>query len=194
MNSNVKIFLAFVAGMGIGSFTTYEAIRNKYETAIREEIDSLRDHYAKAEKAGEAKEKPSLEEMVKDINKTPAKEVVKAMGEHVAEQLGYIPSETPKHDEDVLIIHPDEFGMEDEYDTTSLTYYEDGVLANELDEKIDDVAELFGDINVADHFGEYEEDSVFIRNNTRKTDYEILLSEKTYAEVLESKPHPDMEG
>lgn len=32
------------------------------------------------------------------------------------------------------------------------------------------------------HFGEYEDDSVFVRNDRLKTDYEILLDEENYSD------------
>ena len=39
------------------------------------------------------------------------------------------------------------------------------------------------------HFGEYEDDSVFVRNDRLKADYEILMDQRTYAEVLQEKPY-----
>ena len=34
-----------------------------------------------------------------------------------------------------------------------------------------------------DHFGEYEDDSVYIRDETNEMDYEILKSEKMFSEI-----------
>ena len=39
------------------------------------------------------------------------------------------------------------------------------------------------------HFGEYEDDSVFVRNDNLKADYEILADKRTYAELLKEKPY-----
>ena len=36
---------------------------------------------------------------------------------------------------------------------------------------------------------EYEEDNMFIRNDILKADYEVLLDEREFAEVLTKSPH-----
>ena len=80
------------------------------------------------------------------------------------------------------------FVDDEEYEQISLTYYADGVLADENDEVIEDVEDAVG-IDSLNHFGEYEDDSVFVRNDARKCDYEILLDQRTYSEVVEDMPH-----
>ena len=47
-----------------------------------------------------------------------------------------------------------------------------------------DPYDILGDIEVADHFGEYENDRVFVRDDRRQVDYEILRDERTFMEVL----------
>ena len=66
----------------------------------------------------------------------------------------------------------------------SLSQYSDGVLADDDDEKMadDEVDEVVG-ADYAEHFGEYEDDSVFIRNDKLKCDYEILLDQRKYSEL-----------
>ena len=86
------------------------------------------------------------------------------------------------------VIPPEQFGDDEEYEQISLTYYADGVLADENDEVIEDVEDAVG-IDSLNHFGEYEDDSVFVRNDARKCDYEILLDQRTYSEVAEDMPH-----
>ena len=86
------------------------------------------------------------------------------------------------------VIPPEQFGDNEEHEQISLTYYADGVLADENDEVIEDVEDAVG-IDSLNHFGEYEDDSVFVRNDARKCDYEILLDQRTYSEVVEDMPH-----
>ncbi len=89
------------------------------------------------------------------------------------------------------VISPDEFGEEDEYETVSLTYYKDSVLADDVDDLVD-VANVGEDF--ASHFGEYEDDSVYVRNDLKKIDYEILRDERTYKEAMKGKPQdPEVE-
>ena len=71
------------------------------------------------------------------------------------------------------VIPPEEFGEMEGYVQSSLTYYADRVLTDEDDNVIDDVDGIVG-ADFYKHFGEYEEDSVFVRNDGKKHDYEIL--------------------
>ena len=81
------------------------------------------------------------------------------------------------------VIKPEEFGEILEYESISLTYYADGVLADEYDEVIDDVDEIVGEESLTT-FGQYEDSAVFVRNDARKTDYEILLDLRNYSDVV----------
>ena len=103
-----------------------------------------------------------------------------------------------KHEPELRIevIAPEDFGLMDEDGFTSeeLMYYADGVLVNENDEVIEDHETLVG-TEFADHFGEYEDDSVYIRNFTDKIDFCILKSLKTYKEaVADIFPSPTEES
>lgn len=86
------------------------------------------------------------------------------------------------------IITPEEFGEKEDYDTISLTLYSDGVVADDADKPIDDIDDVIGKGSL-DHFGEYEDDSIFVRNDKLKCDYEVLIDEREYAQILEEKPY-----
>ena len=55
-------------------------------------------------------------------------------------------------------------------------------------ERIKDVDSVVGAESLT-HFGEYEDDSVFVRNDRLKCDYEILMDTRTYSEILKERPH-----
>ena len=100
----------------------------------------------------------------------------------------YTLEKTRKEDLDMeynrpYVISPEEFDDNDEYNVISLTYYADGVLTDDMDEPIDpeDIDDLVGK-DFADHFGEYEENSIFVRNDAMQTDYEILRDLQRYDE------------
>lgn len=81
------------------------------------------------------------------------------------------------------IIPPSDFGEDDEYEVITLVCYADGVITeSDNGEIVDDVEGAIGDCDVRAHFGEYEDDSVFIRNEERKVDYEILRDTDNYYE------------
>ena len=52
-----------------------------------------------------------------------------------------------------------------------------------ITESIEDVDDVVGEDSL-NHFGEFEEDSVYVRNDERKCDYEILLDHRRYADVV----------
>ena len=86
-------------------------------------------------------------------------------------------------DSEPYVISPVELGDCD-YDVIDLIYYEgDNTLTDEEDEIINDVGELIGWESL-EHFGEYEDDSVCVRNDIRKVDYEVLLDVRKYSEVM----------
>ena len=86
------------------------------------------------------------------------------------------------------VISPEEFGANEEYDIITFRYYSDHILADEDGQLIEDVEGCIG-FESLNHFGEYEEDSVFVRNERLKTDFEILRDLGTYADVIKSKPY-----
>lgn len=65
-------------------------------------------------------------------------------------------------------------------------YYADGVLANYYDEPIDDIDEYVGKDSL-NHFGEYEADSVYVRNDEKKIDYEILRDDRKFSDVYSGR-------
>ena len=50
---------------------------------------------------------------------------------------------------------------------------------------ISDYETLIGD--ALSHFGEYEDDSVYVRNEDTECDYEILKHDKTFDEIYEGE-------
>ena len=85
--------------------------------------------------------------------------------------------------EEPYTISPDDFGEEDGYDTETLTYYADGILADDQDNLIDSVDKMVG-LESLDKFGEYEDDVVYVRNEQYKCDYEILIDLRRWEDVV----------
>lgn len=82
------------------------------------------------------------------------------------------------------IIKPNEFGEQD-YDEVTLVYYANGKFTSyDTGDLMDEfeIEDAIGDIDPSMHFGDYEEDSVFIRNDERGIDYEVLRDEDPYEE------------
>lgn len=195
--------LAFMLGMAVGSAVTWQMIKDRYERRIEEDRKSLEEMYAAkqaAAKPAEAEKKPEPEEPpATDPKKLAERAKEKPDISEYAKRLkdegytdyakgGRVIEPEPKREnvEVPYVIPPDEFGELDGYETISLTYFADGVLADEDNEPVDDIEEIVGD--GLTHFGEYEEDSVFVRNDAKKCDYEILRDLREFAEVSAELP------
>lgn len=97
------------------------------------------------------------------------------------------PEEDLTHSDKPYVIPPQEFGELDGYEVFSLYFYRDHIVADDNDDILDNLDVIGADS--LNHFGEYEDDCVYVRNDRLKCDYEILLSMKTYEEVLKEKPY-----
>lgn len=196
MSSKGMAFLAFIVGAGMGSVCTWKLLKRKYELIAQEEIDSVKAAYATREiRKGfvegfrdglkVAEDRTQKDEDDVDFKKYASiiqKEGYTDYSRSVEEKKGEAFVEKP------YVISPEEFGEFEEYEKISLTYYADEVLADENDEEVDDVDEIVGEESL-NHFGDYEDDSVFVRNDRLKCDYEILLDQRNYSDVAKTRPH-----
>lgn len=80
------------------------------------------------------------------------------------------------------VISPEEFDDYEDYNKVVLTYYADQVLADDYGNIISDVENAVGHASLKT-FGQYEEDTVFVRNDARRTDYEITRDLRNYSDV-----------
>lgn len=188
--NKITYFMVFAVGVAVGSAATWQYSKKKYERIAQEEIDSVKDIFSKREN----KHFTDIDEIdTQDMEKAEEADILKY--NEMLKNEGYVNyhdtamKESEKSDLscEPYVISPDEFGSIDEYDTISLIYYSDDVLADDNDEMIKDVEDTVG-FDSLNHFGEYEDDSVFVRNEHRKIDYEILLDQRKYSTVLESRP------
>lgn len=165
----VKV-LIFAVGAVAGGAATLKYSKDKYEKIANEEIAQMREYWKKKEE-----------------------ETIKTRGVMKSEEEEELPT-TPykgydEEEEDVEemykpeVVAPEET-WEKDYPTISLTYYEgDQTLMDDQDKIITNVAELVGE-DFASHFGEYEDDSVFIRNDKIGVYYEILRDYGSYSDYM----------
>ena len=172
---NKKTILAFFMGATVGSIVTWKFLKTKYELYYEEEDEELFEDYAE-EDTDEAEPEP-----INEIDEKPDLSVYTAK----LKEQGYLQDVEEGGTDDMekpYVISPDEYGEMDDYDLYSYTYYADKVLADENNEPIEDVDQRIG-LESLNHFGEYGDDSVYVRNDELKADYEILLDNEKY-EVL----------
>ena len=206
MNSTLKGVLIFVLGAAAGSLATWKLIEKKYKDIAQEEIDSVKDTFSKMKKNeypdkledypdfeefddsdDSDDEEPKSEQKIDRNNKPDIVEYAKILSEtgytNYAERQDKKEKKgvEPVEDERPYVISPDEFGEKDGYENVTLTYYADGVLTDYFDNVISNVDEVVG-FDSLDHFGEYEDDVVFVRNEKMETDYEILRDLRDFNE------------
>lgn len=185
--NKLSYLLAFAAGALIGSAATWYFVKDKYEKLAQEEIDSVKETFKKSYEDQEVKHEEEIHKVENKYYNSLAQNYdyeKKSRPETILEEDEE--EEVRKMDEP-YVIKPYEFGDYIDYEQISLLYFADGVLADEdtLD-IIDDVEETVGEY-FADHFGEYEEDSVYVRNDTKRCEYEILKDERQYKDVASKK-------
>lgn len=195
MNKTIN-FMMFVVGAAVGSIVTWRYIDKKYEQIAQEEIDSVKEVFAKREhdstenndvvrkKASNAKEKPNIVEYAAKLREQGYTNYADIEPETNEEGV----NEESMDIDMPYVIPPEEFGEFDDYERIGLTYYADQVLTDEDDELVEDIEDTVG-FDSLSHFGEYEDDSVFVRNDRLKCDYEILLDQRNYSDVIKRKPH-----
>lgn len=168
--SKASVFFAFVAGAAVGVGCTCTYFKKKYAEIAQEEISSVKESFSNMyeKKVAAIPEKPDIQDVIKKYRKE--KEAAKKEVADILENCGYVPEDKA---EKIYVISPQEFGEDINYERISLKYYSDGVITDDEDEIVGNWQDLIGP-DFAKHFGEYEDDSVFVRNTVLKADYEIL--------------------
>ena len=197
MNTTMSNAVAFTIGVATGASITYILIKKHFKKIADDEIDTMREYFQKkrAEEANALEEEPDEAEIKEardehQEDKPNIREYASLIKKENYTNYSDTVADKKKEVDDVekpYVITPEEFGELD-YSTISLTYYSDGVLTYESDELVEDVDDIVG-ADFAEHFGEYEDDSVFIRNDRMKTDFEILVDKRNYSDVVETNPH-----
>lgn len=177
-------FITFLAGIGVGSVVTWALLNNKYRQLAQEEIDSVKEEFRKdVKKEVEPEEKQEIEEPEEEQEENEEMDKYKKLVRDYRKESTMKKKEEDKDMEyDIpYVIPPEEFDTLDNYEVISLTYYQDGVVTDDAGEPMSDeeIEAAIGHDSL-NHFGEYEEDSVFVRNDERQTDYEILMDADYY--------------
>lgn len=179
----------FVLGAATGSLVTWKIVENKYKKLADEEIESVREYYKNKDAKEHLVECEVYEEFVEPkVTVTEYKDKINELGytiveEETIEDPYEVKVEPGPEMVTPYIIAPEEFGETYGFTTKSWTYYSDNVLVDELGNIVFEPESIIGD--GLEHFGEYEDDSVYVRNENTECDYEILKHEKTFEEINE---------
>lgn len=162
MNKNIRDVLIFAVGFASGTYFMHTLFRKKYEEQAEKEINDVRNHYQQKE--------AEMDKVIEE--RATQKSIEQLTGPYRMESD---PEDTATH-EDIEIIQPDEFGENDDYETSFMSYYNDGALVfdgedDPVDE--DDIPKIIG-TEALKHMGEFAPSMVHVRNNNYHKDYEII--------------------
>lgn len=186
-------FVMFIFGAAVGSAAARVYLKKHYEKIAQEEIDSVKAAFSK-HKPGFNSENQKNECEIENKNQKLKPDLVGYAAK--LHEYGYTDYSTndeksnkKRKDDSMLdkpyIISPEEYGEITDYENLSLTYYSDGILADDDDEIVDDIEHTVG-ADFADHFGDYEDDCVFVRNDRLGCYYEILKDYRPYKAIIGS--------
>ena len=189
----MKGFFIFAAGVVAGAVAGAYLVKDKVMADAKQEIEEVREYY-KSKK--ESKKEETVEEQ-------PVEEV-KEEKEYktIVENSGYVnynkPEQIAQHsvlEDEPYSIDPEEFGDKEEegWDTMTLTYFADGVLIDDTDEIVEqpDVVVGLDNLKIFEEFPDAT--CVYVRNETWRTDFEILRDDWKWSDLqepqVEKKPH-----
>ena len=189
----MKGLFIFAAGVVAGAVAGAYLVKDKVMADAKKEIEEVIEYY-KYKK--ESKKEETVEEQ-------PVEEV-KEEKEYktIVENSGYVnynkPEQIAQHsvlEDEPYSIDPEEFGDKEEegWDTMTLTYFADGVLVDDTDEIVEqpDVVVGLDNLKIFEEFPDAT--CVYVRNETWRTDFEILRDDWKWSDLqepqVEKKPH-----
>lgn len=187
MNS-LKYLGVFLAGGAIGAGVCYKYMQNKCEARVQEEITSVKEAFSRKnpveKKPKEEAPKPKL--VIDENTENLRKEYKEYAGIYAGVEVDKMPDPNARP----CVISPEEFSEDDdeEYPKITLYYFSDGVLTDDQYNEIDDVEETIG-YDALNTYGDYEDDCVYVRNDARHCDYEVIRDLRNYSDILKTKPH-----
>lgn len=193
----MKNLLIFLSGLTIGGAVVYGALRKKVEDRIDAEIGEIKAYYENKYKKVASDEEEAVNEPILDLKsednydrdsiverlnygamfKGTKDDVIKEEMEGVTNMVTKPNSNSP------VIISDDEYYGDLEYDKVTVTYYSESkefVSGKGTPIPYEDMIENIGDERFLEEFGQYETDTLFVRNPEQKIDYEVILEEKEY--------------
>lgn len=184
---NKVLYFGIMAGAAaIAAVATWVYAKDKFAKQASDDISEMKAYYK--EKYESHTKEEAAELVKKEQPKTEAQKKSEDLKTYRKMARDKYKANHEEEEGNPHVITPEEFGENSHYDRITLTYYADHVLADENDEIIRDVEETigFGSLN---HFGEYEPDIVYVKNDILKCYYEITRDLRKYEDVAGELPY-----
>lgn len=197
MNDKLSSAIIFCGGVFIGGFLTWDFFKTKYEKIADEEIASVKETFEHREPRPDKNYK--VEEALKGndayINVSPgvAERIIKIIDSNGYRNYSNTEIKTEKKGgtadmelKQPYVITPEQYEDNVDYTKVSLTWYNDEVLEDDWGNVLDPDDVIGSD--ALKTFGQYEKDSVFVRDDDEQIDYEVLLDTRSYKETYGHDP------
>lgn len=197
MNDKLSSAIIFCSGVFIGGFLTWDFFKTKYEKIADEEIASVKETFEHREPRPDKNYK--VEEALKGndeyINVSPgvAERIIQIIDSNGYRNYSNTAIETDKKGgtadmelKQPYVITPEQYEDNVDYTKVSLTWYNDEVLEDDWGNVLDPDDVIGSD--ALKTFGQYEKDSVFVRDDDEQIDYEVLLDTRSYKETYGHDP------
>lgn len=183
--------MSLTAGIVVGSVVTILMLQKKNREKLAQERNVLWRHYADQIAAKTELATEELHEELERVNTELSKAKDELRDRDILKNIASTEQEVKTSvNENAFIIRPDEFGTIPDYDRFYYTYceedgkfYIDGNRENPACEE--EIGDMFRAVHPEDHFGEYEDDAVYLRNDDLHTDIAVYLAEETTEETEE---------
>ena len=197
MNDKLSSVIIFCGGVFIGGFLTWDFFKTKYEKIADEEIASVKETFEHREPRPD--KNYNVEEALKGndayINVSPgvAERIIQIIDSNGYRNYSNTAIETDKKGgtadmelKQPYVITPEQYEDNVDYTKVSLTWYNDEVLEDDWGNVLDPDDVIGSD--ALKTFGQYEKDSVFVRDDDEQIDYEVLLDTRSYKETYGHDP------
>ena len=197
MNDKLSSVIIFCGGVFIGGFLTWDFFKTKYEKIANEEIASVKETFEHRESRPDKNYKVEEALKVNDeyINVSPgvAERIIQIIDSNGYRNYSNTEIETDKKGgtadmelKQPYVITPEQYEDNVDYTKVSLTWYNDEVLEDDWGNVLDPDDVIGSD--ALKTFGQYEKDSVFVRDDEEQIDYEVLLDTRSYKETYGHDP------
>lgn len=184
---NIKLFNVFMFAFGatVGSVVTWKIMKDRCERMIQDEVDAFKNDWVKMTREDDTEYTVQADEDEEFDDDTRAEYHSLAHSyDYNCEEGGG--DEVP-YVNGPYVISPDEFGGERDYEAWCLSYYNDGVLADDWQVTYD-IEDTIGE-DALEHFGDYTDDIVHVRNERLQCDYEVTKDPRNFKDLLSNDLH-----
>ena len=186
MNDKLYTAIVFFSGVFIGGLTACDFFRTKYKKIADEEIASVKETFERREPRPDKNYK--VEEALKGSDA-----YINIIDSNSYRNYSNTKIETDKKGgtadmelKQPYVITPEQYEDNVDYTKVSLTWYNDEVLEDDWGHVLDPDDVIGSD--ALKTFGQYEKDSVFVRDDDEQIDYEVLLDTRSYKETYGHDP------